>query len=86
MLVGGVIDDEIDDHADAALLAAMSELYEVAQRTVARIDTVIVRDVVAIVLAGRSLKRHQPYRGDAETVQIVEAPQQTFKIADAVAV
>ena len=52
MLVGGVIDDEVDDHADAALLAAMGEFDKVAQGTVARIDAVIVRDVVTIVLAG----------------------------------
>ena len=86
MLVGGVIDDEIDDDANAALLAAMGELDEVAERAVARIDAVIVRDVVAIVLAGRGLKRHQPDRGDAEPVKIIEPAQQALEIADAVAV
>ena len=86
VLVGGVIDDEIDDHADAALLAAMGEFDEVAERAVARIDAVIVRDIVAVVLAGRRLERHQPDRGDAEPVQIVQPPQQAPEIADAVAV
>ena len=86
MLIGGVVDDEIDDDADAALPAAMGEFDEVAERAVARIDAVIVGDVVAVVLAGRRLKRHQPDRGDAEPVQIVEPPQQALEIADAVAV
>ena len=52
MLVGGVVDDEIDDDADAALLAAMGELDEIAERAVARIDAVIVGDVVAVVAPG----------------------------------
>ena len=86
MLVGGVVDDEIDDDADAALLAAMGEFDEVAERAVARIDAVIVGDVVAVVPAGRGLERHQPDRGDAEPVQIIQPPQQALEIADAVAI
>ena len=86
VLVGGVIDDEVDDDADAALLAAMGEFDEIAERAVSRIDAVIVGDVVAVVLAGRRLERHQPDRGDAEPVQIIQPPQQALEIADAVAV
>ncbi len=86
MLVGGVVDDEVDDDADAALPAAMGEFDEVAERAVTGIDTVIIRDVVAVVPAGRGLERHQPDRGDAETVQIIQPPQQAFEIADPVAI
>ena len=66
--------------------AAMGEFDEVAERAVARIDAVIVRDIVTVVLAGRRLERHQPDRGDAEPVQIIEPPQQALEIADAVAI
>jgi hypothetical protein len=52
MRIGGMVDDEIDDDADAALPAAMGEFDEVAERAVSRVDAIIVRDVVAIVLAG----------------------------------
>src|SRR5258705_7014055 len=86
MRVRSVIDDEIDDDADAALSAAMGEFNEVAQRAITWIDAVIIRDVVAIVLAGRRLEWHQPDRGNAEPVQIIQAPQQTLEIANAVAV
>src|SRR5258708_39340331 len=86
MLIGGVIDDEIDDDADAARLAAMGELDEIARGAVARIDAVIVGDVVAVILAGRWLERHQPDRGDAEPVQVIQPPQQAFEVADAVTV
>jgi hypothetical protein len=62
----------------------MRELDEIAKSAIARIDAVIVRDVIAVVLAGRRLKRHQPDRGDAKPVQIIESPQQAFEIAHSV--
>ena len=86
MLVGSVIDNEVDDYADAALLAAMGELDKIAERAVARIDAVVIGDVVAVILARRRLKRHQPDRADAKTVQIVKPAQQSLEIADAVSI
>lgn len=86
VLVRGVVDDEIDDDADAALLAAMGEFDEVAERAVTGIDAVIVGDIVAVVAAGRGLEGHQPDGGDAEAVQIVEPAQQALEIADPIAV
>ena len=76
MLVRGVVDDEVDEHADAALLGAVGELDEVAERAVARIDAVVVGDVVAVVAMGRGLERHQPDGGDAEAVQVIETAHQ----------
>src|SRR3954447_12220690 len=64
----------------------MGEFDEVAQGTVARIDAVVVRDIVSVVLGGRRMERHQPNRGDAKPVQIVQTAQQAFEIADAVAI
>jgi hypothetical protein len=86
MRIRGVVDDEVDDDADAALPAAMGEFDKVAQRAVARIDAIIVRDIVAVVLAGRRLERHQPDRRDAEALQIVQPAQQSLEVADAVAI
>ena len=65
MLVRSVINDEVDDDADAALLTAMGEFDKVSERAVAGIDTVIVGDIVAVVLPGRGLERHQPDCSDA---------------------
>src|ERR1700733_15526555 len=48
MGIGGVIDDEIDDHANAALPAAMGEFDKVAKRAVARVQAVKIRYVVDI--------------------------------------
>ena len=73
MLVGGVVHYQIDQNTNAALFCAVSKLDEIAERTVARIDIVIVGDIVTIVPARRSLKRHQPNRGHAQSMQIIEA-------------
>ena len=81
-----MVDDEVDDHADAALLAAMGEFDEIPERAVARIDAIIIGDIVAVVLAGRGLEWHQPDRRDAESLQVIQPSQQAFEIADAVAI
>jgi hypothetical protein len=84
--VGRVVDHEIDDDANPALLGAVSKLHEVAERAVTLVDVVIVADVVAVVAMRRGLERHQPDRRDPEPVQIVETTHQPLEIADAVAV
>ena len=86
MRIRGVIDDEVDDDADAALPAAMGELDEIAERAVARVDAVIVGNIVAVVLAGRGLERHQPDRGDAKAMQIIQPAQQSLEITNAIAI
>jgi hypothetical protein len=85
MLDGGVVDHEVDQHAHAALLAGVRQLDEITQRPVAGIDRVMVGDVVAVVLAGRFLERHEPDRVDAQPVEVIEAPLQALEVADAVA-
>jgi len=65
VLVRGMIDDQVDEHADAALLCAMGEFDKIADGAVAWIDAIVVGDVVAVVAMGRDLERHQPDRGDA---------------------
>jgi hypothetical protein len=84
MLVRGVVDDEVDQHADAALLGGVGEFDEIAEGPVGRIDPVVIRDVVAVVLSRRGLERHQPDRGDPEPVQIIEPAHQALEIAYAV--
>ena len=49
MLIGGVVDDEVDEDANAALPGAMGEIDKIAQCAVTRIDAVVVGHVIAIV-------------------------------------
>ena len=42
MLVGGVVDDQLGDYPQAALVGLPDELFEFAQRAVCRIHLLIV--------------------------------------------
>ena len=86
MLIRRVIDDQIHHHMHAALLGAVREFHEIAERTETRVHGIIVGDVVPVVPARRDLKRHQPNGRDPEPLQVVEAAHQPGEIADAVAI
>ena len=86
VLVGGVVDDEVGDHADAALARGAHHVGQVAVRAEPRVDPVEVGDVVAVVaLTGRH-ERHQPDAVDAEARQVVDPLAQARQVAAAVAV
>ena len=78
--------DQIDHYIDAVLFHLMHEFDEIAARSMARINAIVIADVVAVVLVGRRLKRRQPDRADAERMQIFETPRQSLEITDAIAV
>ena len=86
MLIGGVIDDQLDHHLHAALVGGIKKAAEVVERAVAGMDVDVIGDVVAVVPQRRREKRQQPEAGDAEILQIVELCDQPGKIADAVVV
>jgi hypothetical protein len=52
VLVGRVIHDELDEHADPARVRRPDQLPEVLHRPVVRVDAAVVGDVVAVVLEG----------------------------------
>src|ERR1700730_6982525 len=57
----------------------MREFDEIAQRTEGRVHAVVVGNVVTIVLAGRRLEGHQPYRSNTEPMQIIEPTPQPLE-------
>ena len=65
VLVGGVVDHQVDDHPDAPVLRLVQQLGEVAEGAEARVDVVEVGDVVAVVAVGRRVDRVQPQAGHA---------------------
>ncbi len=86
VLVGGVVDDQVRDHLDAAVVGGAHQLHEVAEAAQARVHPAVVAHVVAVVAVGRGIERHQPEAGDTEAGQIIDLPHQTREVADAVAV
>src|SRR4051812_43093796 len=86
MLVGGMIDDELGDDAQAAALGLDDEALEILHGPEIGIDCAVVGDVIAVVAAGGGVERQQPQRGDAELLQIIEFFGQAGEIADAIIV
>ena len=86
MLIRRVVDDELGDDADAALVRLVDEALEVLDRAVARMDALVVGDVVAVVAQRRRIEGQEPQRVDAEPLQVVELAGQPGKVADAVVV
>ena len=87
VLVGRVVDHEIDEDPQAALLAAVRELRRnrracrsAGRRRNSRRRRSRRRD------PRRGLERHQPDRGRAEALDVVEPVEQALEVADAVAV
>ena len=52
MLIRGVIDDELGNDTQAAVVCLGHEQLEVLPRSVLRVDVVVVGDVIAVILAG----------------------------------
>lgn len=86
MHIRGVVHDQINQHSQAALFTTVREFYEIAKGTVPRIDAIVIGNIITVVTPRRGIKGHQPYRGDAQALQIIEPAHQTFEIANAVAV
>ena len=64
VLIRGVVDDQLDHHLHAAPVRGLKECLELVQGAVARIDTAIVGNVVAIVAHGRGEEGQEPQAGD----------------------
>ena len=86
MLVGRVIDHEIHNDTNASLLGSVGELDEIAKGAVARIHAVVVGNVVSVVAIWGGLKRHQPNRGNAKSVQVVQAAHKPLEVTDPISV
>ena len=86
MLIGAVIDDQLDHHLQAAIMRRIEKALKLLDRSVARVDAHVVGDVVAIVAQGRGKEGQDPQAGHAEVLEVVELLRQPGKIADAVVV
>ena len=86
MLIRGVIQHELDDHAQAARVRFLQERLEFLQRAIARVDARVVRDVIPVVTERRGIHRLDPEAVDAESRKMVELGRQPDEVADAVAI
>ena len=63
ILIGGVIDHQLGDHLEPALMRRGQERLKILQRAVVRINIVVVGDVVAVIAQRRRIERQNPDRG-----------------------
>src|ERR1700733_6503703 len=81
MLVGRVLRHQVDEDPKSSLFGGVGELDEVPESPVARVDLVIVGNIVPIVPTGGGLKRHQPDGGNPEAGEIIESAHQAGKVS-----
>ena len=86
MLVGGVVDDQFGDDAQAPPFGLVHEAAEVPHVAELRVDVAVIGNVVAVIAPGAGIEWQKPQRRDAEIAQIVEPLGQPREIADAVVV
>jgi hypothetical protein len=86
MLIGGVIQHEVQDDADVPFVGCGEEGFEVVQCAVFRGDVAVVRDVVAAVPVWGGEMRREPNGVHAEVFEVVEFFGDALEVADAVAV
>src|SRR2546423_7369661 len=62
------------------------ERLKIVQRSVNRIDGIIICDVVPVVLERRRIEGQEPNGGDTEIVQVIEPLSEAAKIANSIGV
>ncbi len=72
MLVRGVVEDQLSDDPEAAVVRLPQEHLETAHRAVDGADPGVVGDVVAVVLHRRGIEGEEPEDSDPEVLEIVE--------------
>ena len=86
VLVGGVVDDVVENDAHAMLLALGGHAIEIGQRAVHGIDVLVVGNVIAEIDLRRGIAGRDPDGVDAQVVQVAHLRRDALEIADAVIV
>ena len=86
MLIGRVVEDNVDDDAHAAAMGVGDQTVEIGECPERRINGLVIRHVISEVdLRGR-VERRDPQRVDAEIGQVGQPGLDARKIADAIAI
>ena len=86
VLIGGVVDDQLGDHAKAPRVRLVDELARVVHGAVVRVHRLVLGDVVAVVALRARVERQHPDGVHPELLDVVEPLGQAAEIPGAVAV
>ena len=81
-----MVDDVINDHADATRVRLREQLIKISQRAVGRLNRAKVGGGVAMVVVSAGGHGHQPDALDAEVLQVVQSLREAAQIANTVCV
>ncbi len=86
MLIGGVVDHQLGNDADATRMRMRHQVLEVFDAAVIRVHRHVLGDVVAVIAARAGIERQQPDGVHAELGDVIQLGNQPRKIADAIVV
>ena len=72
MLVGGVIEHQVEDDVDVSLMCFAYETVKVLQITKLWVDGVVIRDIITKIDIRRGGNRREPDAVDTKLLQVVE--------------
>ncbi|GAP55396.1 hypothetical protein AHiyo6_19610 [Arthrobacter sp. Hiyo6] len=81
MLVGRVVQRQVDDYADAAGMRFRHQALEVADGAELVQNGVVVRNVVAAITERRLEERREPQTIHAKPLQVVQFVDQSMEVA-----
>ena len=86
VLVGGVVEHQFGNHAQAPAFGFLHEILEILDVAVRRVDGIVVGNVVAIIAQRRRIKWQQPDCRHAQFFEVVQFLDQALEVADAIAI
>src|SRR5919106_2759299 len=85
MIDRSVIDDKVDDDANAALAALPREVDETPGVPEPPVDVIVIEDIVTFVPVRAGVEGHEPDAADPKPRNVVEPMRQSVDVADAIA-
>ncbi len=86
VLVRGVVDHQLGNHPQAAVVGFGDKALGVGHGPVVRVHSLVLGNVIAVVAPRRRIERQQPDGVDAQLGDVVELGDQARKVADTVVV
>jgi len=86
MPVGGVIQHQVQNDADAAPVRLGRQPVEVLQRAETRVHGGVIADIVTEISIGRGIERGKPDGVNAKLGKVIETRRDAGQVAEAVAV
>src|SRR5688572_17453604 len=82
----GMVEDKIDDDANAAVMCAFQEALKVIERAILGSNVGIVRDIIIYIELRRWEMRRQPDCVNAEVSEVIQTLGHADEIADAITI